>query len=336
MSEEYKTVQPEGADEFFPSDEHLYAKFEKGRFDEIELSEEARKDIAKLATESIEVNSWPLRTINLFEKLNNWVPCRTQFNTVVEYCVKTGYFKRKPVDPRKDKVYPELTQKDYERLNKKQPWYLPKTRWQRLKEFFEPTLERRATLCRYATFIVKGNIKDYINDEYWTKKMAVWLKGNIDKGICRNWILGVGRLDMSLYDPINETYIVVSKDGKTFYPNGYEAALDIKDQLQANLTGVTPTGRKKQYTLEEVEKFEKRVIYYIYYFLTQKGDNELSKLGADTSRSFREIENALTGCRWSSYEGEVPSTMYDVSEQREEHPALGRPFNAWWNPEETL
>lgn len=327
---------PEGADEFFPSDEHTYAKFEKGRLDEIELSEQGKKDIAKLAMESIKVDSHPLRTINLFEQLNNLIPCRTQYNTVIEYCIKTGYFKRKPTNERRSRVYPELTRKDYEKLNKRQPWFLPKTRWQRFKEFFNPSLERRATLCRYATFIVKGNIKECISDEYWVRKLAGWLKGNIDKGICRNWILGVGRLDMSLYDPINETYIVVSKDGKTFYPNGYEMALEIKERMQANLNGITPVGGKKQYTLEEVEKFEKRVIYYIYFFLSQKGDNELVKLGTDTSRSFRDIQNTLTGETWASYEGELPSTVYDVSEQKEMFPFLGRASPAWWNPEETL
>lgn len=294
--------------------EEQLAKFEKGV---IVPDAEPRivPNTQKELDESVEVKTNPLQTVDLRELLQKHidVPLKEAYNTVHEFVrvIETGEIKEAPTWYWKTEAL--MTDEEKAQLDKR-------------KQF------RQATLCQYISFTVKGNIRTRPNDEYWVKKIAKWYQKQIDWGYMENRVLGVGAIDMAMWCPTHRQYVSLNPEGTKYIasrvqaPATEEGSYKYRPATHAVMEygGINSmTGQLHNYTIEEIEKFETRRLYYLFAFptLMMSAADKMQALfaekrGVEPLRP-KEVYNLMLNTTWFVHEGEIGPTEYDVNEQFE-------------------
>lgn len=302
--------------------EEILYSFEKGRIipdaEPIVMGYEAKKALDEELKKTTPVTVGPLEPAQLFDLLQSKIDTKLSLacNTVEEYTrvIETGEIRRQTLE---------------EQFSNLQFPY---------KAYDGPRLWREAALCQYMCFSVKGTVVDTPDDNYWVSKIAKWYNRKIDEGKMFPRVLACQKLTLALYDPVDEVFISLSKEGdKYIVTKSFLTYSDIIKQQEYvrrapakvlnNYSGLWD-GERKVYTAEEIMRFEKKTLYMLFAFPTMGASWAVGNVFEFYKKHFKLFEpgayarynifwNEFMDCTWFQNEGELASTIYDIKEQEE-------------------
>lgn len=317
----------EAGDHNFPfdSDEHTYAKFEKGQIEwerpkKEDGTEYTDEELYKQVKESISIiNSHPLEWIELFDVLQSKFEYKLTKveNTVIEYIQD---IETQSVDVHgSDKLQKEF----YERMADPEKMKAHIENPPPVKHFY-----RRASLVRFFSFIVEGSVLDTFDDNYWIGKIAKWYDEKIRQGLLVPWVLSAGKLPMSLYDPVENCYVVPNASATKFNMSFEASSLSVFNMYKV-LGG---HAEKKEYKLEDILKLRKKVMYHLFAVCSPATDAAANAIQTTTWELYKKYDikptiedmitykgsyNRVLQTTWNQNEGEMPATVYDIKEQKQ-------------------
>lgn len=237
--------------------EEQYVSLKKGTTEDFEVPfGMTERDLQKAVDESIEIKSLPLAVVNIVDELEEEMGIKLiRINNTVE-----EYFTNKETKE-------ELSSEEF--FNKEKVW---------IGEY-----QNTYVLVQYGGFVVKGKVGQVFDNKKWIKKLSDIYKPLIEKGSHSNKLFGAGILEIAMWDPINKWNVtILDKEKRTFvvsFPPTQEDPSAIQRLERMLLRGVHEAPKIYQYTEEEFNQLEKKIMVFLFVAPTFKWNDECGEMG---------------------------------------------------------